>query len=136
MGVSQYQLTQALPELLKAELPTTEEFAREFPLLSLVQLRSRIEHRLHEILQKRVPEIAEHQQARSIGQFSSILFDLGAISADLLASIRSLSQVLNSAAHGQETTQETAEAALIIGRNILSALDASGTEGRDELNRL
>ena len=76
-----------------------------------------------------LPGIAERQQARSIGQFSSILFDLGAISADLLASIRSLSQVLNSAVHGQETTQETAEAALIIGRNILSALDASGTEG-------
>jgi len=122
MGVSQYQLTQALPELLKAELPTTEELGREFPLLSLVQLRIRIEHRLHEILQKRVPEIADRQQARSVGQLSSLLFDLGAISADLLASIRSLSQVLNQAVHGQETTPETAEAALNIGREILSAL--------------
>ena len=38
MGVTQYRLTQALPECLQSELPTSEDLAGEFPLLSLVGL--------------------------------------------------------------------------------------------------
>jgi predicted nuclease of restriction endonuclease-like (RecB) superfamily len=40
MGVADYRLSSALPAKLQAELPTVEEFAREFSLLSLVNVRS------------------------------------------------------------------------------------------------
>ena len=46
MGVAEYRLSAALPEPLRAELPTEAEFAREFPLMSLVKLRIEIEQEL------------------------------------------------------------------------------------------
>ncbi len=46
MGVAEYRLSAALPEVLKSELPTVAEFAREFPLMSLVKLRIEIEQEL------------------------------------------------------------------------------------------
>lgn len=38
MEVAEYRLTHALPEPLATELPTSEELAKEFPFLSMVQL--------------------------------------------------------------------------------------------------
>ena len=46
MGVAEYRLSATLPEPLQAELPTEAEFAREFPLMSLVKLRIEIEREL------------------------------------------------------------------------------------------
>lgn len=44
MGVAQYQLTpgEALPAALRDELPTAAELAHEFPLMSLVRLRMKL----------------------------------------------------------------------------------------------
>jgi hypothetical protein len=46
MGVAAYRLTQALPERLKSELPTSEELAAELPLLDFLTLRIQLEKKL------------------------------------------------------------------------------------------
>ena len=46
MGVAQYRLTQALPEQLQSELPTTEDLAAELPFLDLLTLRIQLERKL------------------------------------------------------------------------------------------
>jgi len=46
MGVAEYRLTQALPEQLQSELPTTEDLAAELPLLDLLTLRIQLERKL------------------------------------------------------------------------------------------
>ena len=50
MGVAEYRLSAALPEPFRAELPTEAEFAREFPLMSLVKLRIEIEQELRGLI--------------------------------------------------------------------------------------
>src|SRR3712207_3833634 len=52
MGVAEYRLSAALPEPLRAELPTVAEFAREFPLMSLVKLRIEIERELRTVAEE------------------------------------------------------------------------------------
>lgn len=47
IGVAQYQLSSELPESLKSELPTVEDLAPEFPVLSVLELLSEIEGTLH-----------------------------------------------------------------------------------------
>lgn len=124
MGVSAYRLTDALPAPLRDELPTTEDLAKQFPLLSLVQLRMAIERRLSDILQKNNPKLGEDVGRKSVGQLSSVLFDLQLISAELLAQIRGVTQFLNRTVHGEETSAEVAEKALETGQEILRQLDA------------
>jgi hypothetical protein len=46
MGVAKYRLTSTLPDQLKHELPSPDELASEFPLLSLFKLRVEIERLL------------------------------------------------------------------------------------------
>lgn len=43
-------MSAALPKPLQSELPTVAEFARDFPLISLVQLRIEIERELRSML--------------------------------------------------------------------------------------
>jgi predicted nuclease of restriction endonuclease-like (RecB) superfamily len=49
MSVAQYQIYHALPPQLAGDLPTVEEFAREFPLMSVVKLRIEIERALRDL---------------------------------------------------------------------------------------
>jgi predicted nuclease of restriction endonuclease-like (RecB) superfamily len=51
MGVAEYKLSPALPAQLESELPTAEEFAREFPFMTLVKLRIEIERELRRLMQ-------------------------------------------------------------------------------------
>ena len=48
MGVARYRLSPALPVELRQELPTVEELAREFPLMSVIKLRIEIERALRD----------------------------------------------------------------------------------------
>jgi hypothetical protein len=50
MGVAQYELSPTLPRQLQQDLPTVEEFAREFPLISAVELWIEIERALREFM--------------------------------------------------------------------------------------
>jgi len=53
MGVAEYRLSPSLPSQLQGNLPTAEELAREFPLMSAVKLRIEIERELRLLLQAR-----------------------------------------------------------------------------------
>lgn len=53
MGVAQYQLSHALPPQLEEDLPTVAEFAREFPLMSVVKLRIEIERAVRDLASER-----------------------------------------------------------------------------------
>ncbi len=50
MGVAQYRLSPGLPPQLQRDLPTVEELAREFPLMSVVKLRIEIERTLRDFM--------------------------------------------------------------------------------------
>jgi len=52
MGVAAYTLSSSLPDQLRAELPTVEEFARDFPTFSLVKLRIDIERAILPLLER------------------------------------------------------------------------------------
>ena len=53
MGVAEYIVSGALPAQLRSELPTAEEFAREFPYMSVVKLRIEIEKAIRPLLASR-----------------------------------------------------------------------------------
>ncbi len=60
MGVAAYRLTSApaLPAKLRRELPTTDDLAGEFGLLTMARLRMDIEHALRELLEQRGATVA------------------------------------------------------------------------------
>lgn len=123
MGVAQYQLTQALPEQLKQELPTTEELAKEFPLLSLVTLRIEIEQRLSRLCQEKgLDGGQEGGMRRGSGYLASVLHLHEHISTDLLHKIMVVSDTLNRAVHGDEFRPEAAAEALALGRQIIQEI--------------
>jgi len=51
MGVADYKLSAALPAPLQAALPTAEDLAREFPMMTLVKLRIDIERELRALIE-------------------------------------------------------------------------------------
>ncbi|WP_461357525.1 PDDEXK nuclease domain-containing protein [Bradyrhizobium sp. USDA 4454] len=118
MGVAQYQLSPALPPQLQQDLPTVEEFAREFPLMSLVKMRMEIERALHDFMD-------DHGFAptRPTG-LSNMLRELhrrslaSASTAQLLDSLR----VMNEAAHGMDVDPATAKQAVDVGTIFLNEL--------------
>lgn len=120
MGVAEYQLSAKLPANLKQELPTAEEFAREFPLMSLVRLRIEIERAIRDIA-------AEHgldvERPLGLRQMLTELHCSGVVSTDT----RSLMQALhsmNSAAHGHDVESTAAERAVEVGVALLAELRA------------
>ena len=106
MGVAQYRLTAALPQELQRELPTIEDLAAEFPLLSLVRLRIDIEKKLAALVKAHGLEDDMHD----------------IVSTELMANILRVSEVLNRAVHGRDVTQEEGQAAVATGNQILADL--------------
>jgi len=50
MGVAGYRLSPSLPATLETDLPTQDDFARDFPVMALVRLRMEIELELRSLL--------------------------------------------------------------------------------------
>lgn len=118
MGVAQYQLSPALPPQLQQDLPTVEEFAREFPLMSVVKMRMEIERALRDFM-------AEHgfapTQPTGLGNMLRELHRRSlapAGTAQLLDSLR----VMNEAAHGMDVDPATAQRAVDAGTAFLAEL--------------
>ncbi|WP_235940080.1 PDDEXK nuclease domain-containing protein [Bradyrhizobium hipponense] len=118
MGVAQYQLSPALPLQLQQDLPTVEEFAHEFPLMSVVKMRVEIERALRDFM-------GDHGFAptRPTG-LGSMLRELHrrslapASTAQLLDSLR----VMNEAAHAMDVDPATAQRAVDVGTVFLAEL--------------
>lgn len=122
MGVAQYRLVESLPKRLQSELPTNDELAREMPRFNLVTMRIRLEQALQTIVRKR----GLRRKLVGIGELTTALTSANALSAELVADLRTVSVVLNSAVHGQEIKADEARTALQLGNSLLARLEDEG----------
>ena len=120
MGVAAYRLTQALPERLKSELPTSEDLAAELPLLDFLTLRIQLERKLAQMAKANGLE----WEREGIGMLATNLHGSDLISTELLHNIMILSDTLNRAVHGEEISIQRAEQSLETGRIILAKLES------------
>ncbi|SEJ80922.1 Predicted nuclease of restriction endonuclease-like (RecB) superfamily, DUF1016 family [Sphingobium sp. AP50] len=123
MGVAEYRLSEALPERLQAELPTLAEFAREFPLMSLVRLRIEIERELRRLQN----DEAASMRVTGIGQMLSDLQSRGQLNVDV-ESLRPAVNAMNRAAHGQDVEDSAAQEAERLGAALLEQLRGIGQD--------
>lgn len=117
MGVAQYRLSPALPPQLQQALPTVEEFAREFPLMSVVKLRIEIERALRDFLTGNgtAPEPA------GIGQMLREL-DRREIAPPSTRRLLETLRVMTEASHGVDVDPESAKQAVEVGTIFLAEL--------------
>jgi hypothetical protein len=118
MGVSQYRLATALPDQLKAELPTLEEFTREMPYLSLVAVRIEIERVLRLLM---ISRGLEPSWGLGISQALRELKESGGVPSGTDAFVQALAR-MNEAVHGYEVEPATAAEALRVGSEYLVEL--------------
>lgn len=120
MGVAQYQLSHALPPQFEEDLPTVAEFAREFPLMSVVKLRIEIERAVRDVASERGVVFD-----RPVG-IVNMLRDLrrqGPVpdsTEQMLGALR----VMNEASHGVDVDSDAAKRAVEIGTVFLAELKA------------
>ncbi|MGO7394940.1 YhcG family protein [Rhizobium ruizarguesonis] len=119
MGVAEYRLSAALPAPLQAELPTEAEFAREFPLLSLVRVRMEVEREIRMLLDDRSPA----ERPVSLGILIGDLPQFG-LSPQIVDRFRSALNVLNRAAHNMDVSAEDAATAAEVATAFLAEIRA------------
>ena len=117
MGVAEYRLSPALPLQLQADLPTAEEFASEFLLMSLVELRIEVERELRAAVT--LPGI----QA-DLSNISAMLRQLEPHAAvwDKMPEFEAALRVMNEAVHGHVVEPQAAEKALEAGKRLVAEL--------------
>lgn len=125
MGVAQYQLSAALPPQLEEDLPTVAEFAREFPLMSVVKLRIEIERAVRELAEKKG---VLFDRPTGIMNMLRDLRRQGSVPASTERMLGAL-QTMNAASHGVDVDSETAKQAVEIGTVFLAELKALNTDG-------
>ncbi|MGJ4859547.1 YhcG family protein [Labrys sp. La1] len=121
MGVAQYLLSQALPPQLQGDLPTAEEFAREFPLMSVVKLRIEIERALRDLVASRGIAVSQPVGIMTMLQDLQRHGRTPAGTDQMLDALR----VINEASHGADIDPVAATQVLDIGRAFLAELRAS-----------
>jgi 2'-5' RNA ligase len=124
MGVATYRLSPPLPEPLRSQLPTTEEFAREFPLLSVVKLRIEVERAVRSLMALHGIEIVWPMGVR---QALRELQSRGVAPASTDAFLQAL-RAMNEAAHGLDVEPAAVEQATRIGSEFLAELRSLGAE--------
>lgn len=118
MGVAQYQLSHALPPQFAEDLPTVAEFAREFPLMSVVKLRIEIERAVRDLAFARG---IVFDRPTSIVNMLRDLRRQGPVPAstdEMLGALR----VMNEASHGVDVDSDAAKQAVAIGTIFLADL--------------
>lgn len=123
MGVADYKLSPALPAQLQADLPTIEEFAREFPLMSVLKLRIDVERELRTLLHSRGSETMRV----SIGQMLRELQQHGTVPPSTREFETAL-RAMNEAAHGFDVDAASVEQAVQAGNRFLEELKQLGQE--------
>jgi predicted nuclease of restriction endonuclease-like (RecB) superfamily len=117
MGVAAYHLSPALPARLEAQLPTVQDLAGEFPLMSVVRLRVEVERELRGILATRgvdTKRLGIATMLRALDRDGA--FPQGA--GDFEATLR----VMNEVAHGGDVDSEAVAKALEVGSRFLDEL--------------
>jgi len=118
MGVAQYRLSPGLPPQLQRDLPTVEELAREFPLMSVVKLRIEIERTLRDFM---IDDGGTPERPAGIGEMVSALQKrriAPASTKPFLASLR----VMLEASHGVDVDGTSAQRAIDVGTTFLAEL--------------
>jgi predicted nuclease of restriction endonuclease-like (RecB) superfamily len=117
MGVAEYRLSPSLPSQLQGNLPTAEELAREFPLISAVKLRIEIERELRLLLQ------ARGRSTGSIG-IGPMLQEVerDGIALEGVGEFEVALQAMNHASHGLDVDPDAAEHAIEVGTQLLETL--------------
>lgn len=124
MGVAQYQLSHALPPQLEENLPTVAEFAREFPLMSVVKLRIEIERAVRDLASVRG---VVFNRPTGIGNMLRDLKQHGPMPASTDQMLGAL-RVMNEAAHGVDVDSDAAKQAVEIGTIFLADLRTMNAE--------
>jgi predicted nuclease of restriction endonuclease-like (RecB) superfamily len=119
MGVAEYTLSAALPELLQAELPTEAKFASEFLLMSLAKLRIDIEREIRLLLNDQI----EGERPLALGSMLVELQQLG-IAPQVTDQFRSALHAMNKAVHGFDADPTKAYRANEIATAFLAELRA------------
>lgn len=117
MGVAEYKLSGALPISLQAALPTADDLAREFPLMSLVRLRIDIERELRSLAQDEGITSDRPLALNELVQQSEAVRALPS-ARDFMRIVRSL----HSAAHGVDVAPDEAELATEAGARFLAEI--------------
>jgi predicted nuclease of restriction endonuclease-like (RecB) superfamily len=117
MGVANYRVSSKLPTHLQGELPTSDELAREFPLMSLVKLCVEIEQQLRTIAASR----GVSGRSAGIAPMLQELQRVGVLPESAQAFQATL-RVLNDAAHGIEVGPDAATDAVKAGSRFLDHL--------------
>ncbi len=107
MGVAQYRLSPVLPPQLQRDLPTVEELAREFPLMSVVKLRIEIERTLRDFI---VYKGGTPERSAGISEMVGTLKKHGVAPASTKPFLASLRDMLE-ASHGLDVDSESAQRA-------------------------
>jgi hypothetical protein len=117
MGVAEYRLTSApaLPAKLRREVPTTEELAGEFAMMSVVALRIEIERALRELLERRGAAMPERP---TISSMTPMLEELKLMpdAQEFALALRAM----NSAAHGYDVDAAAAQEAFNSGKKFVA----------------
>ena len=127
MGVAKYRLTELLPERMQLELPTNDDLAAGLPLFNLIMMRVRLERALQAIAARR----GLSEKLRGIGALRGALTKANVPSAEVVADLRTVSIVLNSAVHGRDFNAEETQTALNLGNSLLSRLEARDGPEKD-----
>lgn len=122
MGVAQYQVSPALPDQLKASLPTREDFAQEMPAMAVVRLRIEIERALRDFAAHHGLPVERTQGLRHVLQ---ALQQQGVAPPSTDQFLQAL-RVMNDAAHGINVEAADTTEALRIGAQFLSELSTPG----------
>lgn len=124
MGVAQYRLSPALPPQLQQDLPTVEEFAREFPLMSIVKLRIEIERALRDLAAERNVTFDSPAGIMNMLQDLRRQGSMPASTEQMLGALR----VMNAASHGADVSADVAMQAVETGTLFLAELRALTTK--------
>ncbi|WP_085027878.1 PDDEXK nuclease domain-containing protein [Ensifer aridi] len=119
MGVAEYKLSAALPEPLQTELPTEAEFAREFPLMSLVKLRIEVEREIRLLMTNET----EGERPTALGPMLTELQQLG-LAPQMVDRFRDALHTMNRAAHGLDVPPADAFEATETATSFLAELRA------------
>lgn len=117
MGVAEYTLSDALPVPLRAALPTAEDLAREFPLMSLVKLRIDIERELRALTDDAGMAADGPMGLSELVRANKDVRKLPS-TADFMRAVNSL----NNAAHGIDVPQDEADRATRISTQFLAEI--------------
>lgn len=118
MGVAEYRLSPALPESLRAQLPTLEDFANKFPTLSILQLRADIERATWSLT---VMHGLGTGSQRGIASMLFKLQDSGVALPPVEPFLEALG-VLNEAIHSDKADSQTVEQATRVATDFLDQI--------------